>query len=87
MRSRLDLPPAIVSVFWGLFFLEATYGAYASVWPLWIERLGAPVTIVGLMLGIGGYLRLFVLAPAAAIADRFGYRRVIVFARIVSVIG
>ncbi len=87
MRPRLDLPASIVPVFWGLFFLEATYGAYVSVWPLWIEHLGAPVTTVGLMLGIGGFLRIFVLAPSAAIADRFGYRRVIIAARIVSVIG
>lgn len=87
MRFRLNLPAPIVPVFWGLFFLEATYGAYLGVWPLWIEHLGAPVTTVGLMLGIGGFLRIFVLAPSAAIADRFGYRRVIVAARIASVIG
>ena len=87
MSSRLDLPQPIVPVFWGLLFLEATFGAYLSVWPLWIERLGAPVAIVGFMLGIGGFLRLFVLAPSAAIADRFGYKRTIVVARVVAVAG
>ncbi|MBX3070819.1 MAG: MFS transporter [Thermomicrobiales bacterium] len=87
VRPRLDLPAAIVPAFWGLFFLEATYGAYTSVWPLWIEHLGAPIAIVGIMLGIGGFLRIFVLAPAASIADRFGYRRVIVTARIVALLG
>ncbi len=87
MRPRLDLPQPIVPIFWGLFFLEATYGAYVSVWPLWIERLGAPVAIVGFVLGIGGFLRLFVLAPSASIAERFGYRRVIVIARLVAVAG
>jgi MFS family permease len=87
VRARLDLPQPIVPVFWGLLFLEATFGAYTSVWPLWIERLGAPVAIVGFMLGIGGFLRLFVLAPSAALADRFGYRRMIVIARLMSVAG
>ncbi len=87
MRPRLDLPQPIVQIFWGLFFLEATYGAYLSVWPLWIERLGAPVAIVGFVLGIGGFLRLFVLAPSAWIAERFGYRRVIVIARLVAIAG
>ncbi|CAN5884301.1 hypothetical protein BH24CHL4_BH24CHL4_25360 [soil metagenome] len=87
MRARLGLPQPIVPVFWGLLFLEATFGAYASIWPLWIERLGAPIAIVGFVLGVGGFLRLFVLAPSAAIADRFGYRRTIVMARLVAVAG
>ncbi|MEZ4500580.1 MAG: MFS transporter [Thermomicrobiales bacterium] len=87
MRPRLDLPPEIVPAFWALFFMEATYGAYSSVWPLWIERLGAPIAVVGLMLGVGGFLRIFVLAPSAAIAERFGYRRVIIAVRVVSVVG
>ena len=84
MRARLDLPHPIVPIFWGLLFLEATFGAYASIWPLWIERLGAPIAIVGFVLGVGGFLRLFVLARSAAIADLFGYRRTIVVARLVA---
>jgi MFS family permease len=87
LRARLDLPQPIVPLFWGLLFLEATYGAYMGVWPLWIERLGAPIAIVGLILGAGGVLRLFVLGPSAAIADRFGYRRTIIAARVVAVAG
>jgi MFS family permease len=87
VSARLNLPPAVVPIFWGLMFLEATYGAYMSVWPLWIERLGAPIAIVGLVLGAGGFLRLFVLGPSAMIADRFGYRRTILAARLVAVVG
>ncbi len=77
----------MIPLFWGLLLLEATYGAYLSVWPLWIERLGAPIAIVGLVLGIGGFLRLFVIGPSAAIADRFGYRRTIIVARAITIAG
>lgn len=77
----------MIPLFWGLLLLEATYGAYLSVWPLWIERLGAPIAIVGLVLGVGGFLRLFVIGPSAAIADRFGYRRTIIVARTITITG
>lgn len=87
MRIRLDLPPAILPIFWGLFFLEATFGAYLSVWPLWIEQLGAPVTIVGLVLGSSGFIRLLVIAPSASIADRLGYRRAILICRGITAVG
>jgi MFS family permease len=87
VRIRLGLPEQIVPIFWGLVFLEGTFGAYLSIWPLWIEHLGAPVTIVGLVLGSGGFIRLFVLGPSGAIADRLGYRRAILFCRVGTVIG
>lgn len=87
MRVRLDIPRPIVPIFWGLFFLEATFGAYLSVWPLWIERLGAPVTIVGFVLGSSGFIRLLVIGPSASIADRLGYRRAILICRCFTVAG
>lgn len=87
MRIRLGLPPEIVPIFWGLLLLEATFGAYLSIWPLWIERLGAPVTVVGLVLGSGGFIRLLVLGPSGMIADRLGYRRAILYCRIATAIG
>src|SRR5215213_2679320 len=73
--------------FWATVFLEATFGAYLSVWPLWIEHLGAPITVVGLVLGASGFIRILVLAPSAAIADRLGYRRAIVACRLATAIG
>lgn len=82
MRRRIGLPPEIWSIFWGLFFIEGTYGAYQSVWPLWIERLGAPLFVVGLVIGSGGFVRLLFLAPSAAIGHRFGYRRAMVVCRL-----
>lgn len=87
MRIRLGLPAEIVPIFWGLLLLEATFGAYLSIWPLWIERLGAPVTVVGLVLGSSGFIRLLVLGPSGLIADRLGYRRAILFCRIATAIG
>ena len=87
MRVRLGLPAEMVPIFWGMFFLEATFGAYLGVWPLWIERLGAPVAVVGLVLGASGFLRLAVLAPSAAIADRLGYRRALLLSRSAAGIG
>jgi MFS family permease len=87
MQARLGLPQPIVPIFWGLLFLEATFGAYLSVWPLWIEHFGAPATVVGLVLGASGFIRILVLAPSAAIADRLGYRRAIVLCRLATAIG
>lgn len=87
MRVKLGLPKPIVPIFWGMVFLEATYGAYLGIWPLWIERLGAPITIVGLVLGSSGVIRLIVLAPSAAIANRVGYRRSILICRVVTAVG
>ncbi len=68
--------------FWATLFLEATFGAYIGIWPLWIERLGAPITVVGLVLGTSGIVRPFVLGPSSLLADRFGTRRLIVAARL-----
>jgi MFS family permease len=87
VRIDLGIPKPLVPVFWALLFLEATYGAYLSVWPLWIERLGAPITVVGLVLGSAGIIRLAVLAPSAAIADRLGTRRAMLLGRSATVIG
>ncbi len=84
MRTGLGLPATIAPVFWGMVFLEATFGAYLSIWPLWIDHLGAPVAIVGLLLGAGGFLRLAVLIPSAAIAELLGYRRAILISRAIT---
>ena len=75
------------TVFWAMFFLEGAFGAYMGVWPLWIERLGAPVTVVGLVLGSSGLLRLVALGPSAALAERLGARRLILAARVSAGVG
>lgn len=87
MRLRIGLPAEIIPIFWGLFFIEGAFGAYLSIWPLWIEHLGAPLAVVGFVLGSSGFLRLFVIAPSSAIAERFGYRRSILICRASSVVG
>jgi MFS family permease len=73
--------------FWALTLFEATIGAYASVWPIWIERLGAPITIVGLLLGLSGIIRPFVLLPSSALFERFDARRIMLAARVLSIVG
>ncbi len=62
--------------FWALTFFEAVLGAYAPIWPLWIEHLGAPISIVGLVLASSGIFRPFILGPGAAITDRYNTRNV-----------
>lgn len=73
--------------FWAMTFFEATLGAYSPVWPIWIERLGAPISVVGLVLGLSGLIRPFILGPGSIILDRFDTRTVLLVARSISVIG
>jgi MFS family permease len=87
VRIQLGLPRTVLPVFWGLLFSEATYGSYLGVWPLWIKHLGAPITVVGLVLGSMGVIRLLVLIPSALIADRLGPRRAVLIGRTGTVIG
>ena len=87
VRWDLGLGRELGYVFWAMIGVEAAFGAYVGIWPLWIEALGAPVTIVGLVLGSSGLLRLLVLAPSAALADRFDPRRLIVAARAITGLG
>jgi ENTS family enterobactin (siderophore) exporter len=75
------------NVFWAMIGVEAAFGAYTGIWPLWIEALGAPVTVVGLVLGASGLLRLLTLAPSAALADRIEPRKLIVAARTITALG
>ncbi len=86
-RPQLGLPPSVVPIFWALILIESAYGAYLGILPLWIEKLGAPIAIVGLLLGANGILRLFVLFPSANIANKFGYRRTIMVARVAAFAG
>lgn len=73
--------------FWALTFFEAGYGAYASIWPLWIERLGAPITTVGLVLGATGVIRPFVVGGGSWLSDRIDTRKLLIGARSISILG
>jgi len=91
MRRRwswhLGLGRELGNVFWAMVGIEGAFGSYMSIWPLWIEALGAPVTIVGLVLGSSGFLRLLSLGPSATLAERFGIRRLILIARVIAGLG
>lgn len=73
--------------FWALTLFEATIGAYASIWPLWIERLGAPITVVGLVLGLSGVIRPFILMPSSWLFEHFNPLHLMIGARVLSVFG
>ncbi|MFM9107933.1 MAG: MFS transporter [Chloroflexota bacterium] len=68
-------------VLWAMVCDEATMSAFKGVWALWMARLGAPVTVVGLLLGATGILRLLVLTRAASLAERFAPRTLAVISR------
>src|SRR5919112_1958660 len=73
----LGLGRELGNVFWAMIGVEGAFGAYVGIWPLWIEALGAPITVVGFVLGSSGLLRLLTLAPSAALADRIDPRTLI----------
>jgi MFS family permease len=84
---HLGLGRDLALAFWALTLFEATIGAYASVWPLWIERLGAPITVVGLVLGLSGVIRPFILMPSSWLFDRFDPLKLLIGARVLSIGG
>ena len=86
-KHRFNLGREVGAIFWGMLFLEASFGAYMGIWPIWIERLGAPIPIVGLVLGSSGLLRLAALGPSAILADRIDPRLLVLLARGVAGIG
>lgn len=87
LRWDMGLGRELGFAFWAMFFVEGAFSAYHAIWPLYIENLGAPVTILGLLLGASGFLRLFIIPPSAAIADRIGSRKVLLIARSAALLG
>lgn len=68
-------------VFWALTLFEAAYGTWATIWPLWIEHLGAGIGTVGIMLSLGGLLRPFILLGGTWLAERVNTRWLLIVAR------
>ena len=87
MRWQLGLGRENGLAFWGLLFIEGSFASFFPIWPLYMEELGAPIAVVGLLLAIGGVFRLFVLLPTARIAERIGSRRLLLISRTVSAFG
>jgi MFS family permease len=87
VRFTRGLPPPLVPLAWAMPLVEATGGAYLGILPLWMVRLGAPIPVVGLLLGAAGALRLAALAPTAAIAARLGDRRTLLACRAATALG
>lgn len=87
MRFTRGLPPSLVPLAWALLLVEATNGAYVGILPLWMARLGAPIPLIGVLLGAEGALRLAALAPTAAIAGWLGDRRTLLACRAATALG
>jgi MFS family permease len=73
--------------FWALTFFEAVLGAYAPIWPIWIERLGAPISLVGIVLASAGIFRPIVLGFGGPLVDRLDTRKVLIVSRVLSLSG
>lgn len=87
MKWQLGLGRENGLAFWGLLFIEGSFGAFFPIWPLYIQELGAPIAIVGLVLALGGVFRLFVLLPTARIASAIGSRKLLLISRVISAFG
>jgi predicted MFS family arabinose efflux permease len=84
MRWQLGLGRENGLAFWGLLFIEGSFGAFFPIWPLYIEELGAPIAIVGLLLSLGGLFRLVTLLPVARLTRKYGSKQVLLVSRVVS---
>src|SRR6478672_9502733 len=80
-RWHMGLGPDLGYAFWATTCFEGIFGAYTGIWPLWIEHLGAPITVVGLVLGAAGVIRPFILGPSAWLSERFDPRKLLITAR------
>lgn len=73
--------------FWAMTFFEATFGAFTSIWPLWIEDRGAPIAMVGIVLGSAGFVRPFVIGPSSWLTERFDRKWLLIVARSLGIAG
>ena len=89
MRLRWDmgLGRDLGLAFWAMTFFEATFGAYMGVWPLWIEELGAPIALVGLVLGSAGFIRPLIIGPSSMLTELFDRKRLMIAARVSGIAG
>lgn len=89
MRLRWDvgLGRDLGLAFWAMTMFEATFGAYMGVWPLWIEELGAPIALVGLVLGSAGFIRPLIIGPSSWMTERFDRKKLMIGARCFGIAG
>jgi len=61
---------------WGMVIWDIGLGLYMNVWPIYVERLGASPSIIGVVIGLQAVARLSAMLPSGIMADRFDRRRV-----------
>lgn len=87
IRWDMGLGRELGLVFWALTLFEAAYGTWATIWPLWIEHLGASIGTVGILLSLGGLIRPFILLSGTWLAERVNTKWMLVIARSMLVTG
>jgi MFS family permease len=85
--SDLGLGRNNLFLFWAMLFNEASFGFYQTLYPLYVESLGASPGVVGLVIGIAGLVRLAFLLPSGLLTDRVPLRWLIVVGRSCTVVG
>lgn len=87
MKWHFGLGRELGLVLWALGLFEAAYGAYTAVWALWIEHLGAPIEIVGLVLASTGFVRPFTLVWGSSFIEKTDIRTFLLVMRMISISG
>lgn len=86
-RISLGLDSDNKLMFWGMFFNEAGIGVFMTLWPLYIDFLGASPAEIGLVIGFWGFARLAFLMPSGMLIERFPAKRLILATRIGAIAG
>jgi MFS family permease len=78
LRPDLGLGRDNGLLFWAHFASGFGYALFISIWTIYIERLGASSTQIGLVVGGAAIVRTVLVVPAGALADRISPKPLIV---------
>lgn len=75
----------ILVVMMGLW--ELAFGLYSNFFTIYIESLGATATVIGILIGMQGLVRIAMTLPAGVIADRVNWKWLIVGSSAITIPG